>query len=197
MGMLSSTQVRLPAKGWRMIGGLLTALAILVTFVSPAQATIIVRAPYDVTYSDSFDDCGFVVQVEGSVRGLLLIREGTGPDETAFFAHNNYEVEEILTANGRSITLRADALYQETRATHVEESIFEFHAVEAGQPFAVYDADGNLVLRDRGVIRYTFLFDTGGDDVPGGEFVGEFEVEFGGPHPSWEMDESVICALLE
>jgi hypothetical protein len=52
------------------------------------------------------------------------------------------------------------------------------------------------VLRDRGVIRSTILFDTLGDDTPGGEEVGErVTVRLAGRHPSF--DEVAFCAAVE
>ena len=61
----------------------------------------------------------------------------------------------------------------ETKATHVSGTIFEFTSVNAGQPFVVRDSDGNLILRDRGVIRQVIQVDTLGDVVPGGAFVAD------------------------
>ena len=49
----------------------------------------------------------------------------------------------------------------------------------------ITDSAGNLVARDRGVLRRTILFDTGGDDVPGGEFVALLDLRLAGPHASF------------
>ena len=38
----------------------------------------------------------------------------------------------------------------------------------------MYDSDGRLVARDRGSVQFHILFDTEGDDVPGGIFIEEF-----------------------
>jgi hypothetical protein len=52
-------------------------------------------------------------------------------------------------------------------------SIFEFRFVEAGQPFVVEDSDGNVVARNSGSVHGRYLFDTGGDDEPGGEWIAD------------------------
>jgi hypothetical protein len=75
----------------------------------------------------------------------------------------------------------------------VEGDILEFEAVEAGQPFVVYDADGNLVLRDRGSIHHHALFDTGGDDVVGADFIEDLGADVHGPHPGFETD---FCEII-
>ena len=48
--------------------------------------------------------------------------------------------------------------------------------IVAGQPFTIRDMSGRVVSRDRGVIRTTCLFDTLGDDTPGGVFLDELGV---------------------
>jgi hypothetical protein len=196
MGQVQTSVTRPFRRRWRAIGGLLAGALASVTLGTPAQATIVERGQFADTFSDSYDDCGFTVDVEGSFSGQYRIREGKGNVETAFFFQQLLSWEETHSANGRSITLRGHTVTNEVRARHVEGSIFEFVTIEAGQPFAVYDEEGNLVLRDRGVIRFTFLWDTLGDDEPGGVFIEMLDIQFGGPHPSWDLDWSEICALL-
>jgi hypothetical protein len=80
----------------------------------------------------------------------------------------------------------------------VDGPIFEFRVVEAGQPFVIRDSDGNLVARNRGSVHFTYLFDTGGDEEPGGEYVeGSDEViRVAGPHPSFEASLCDIAGEL-
>lgn len=75
--------------------------------------------------------------------------------------------------------------------------MFEFTSIVAGQPFVVYDSAGNLVLRDRGLAQSTVLFDTGGDDVPGGEVL-DVQTEFRGQHPGADIDfcDDLIIPLI-
>jgi hypothetical protein len=162
---------------------------------SQAWATVVERGFYSDDYTFSYDDCGFAVAGEGTATGHFRIRAGKGETETAFFVNDNYSYEETHTnvATGAFLTIKGNAVFNEIKATHVEGNIFEFEAVEAGQPFAIYDSDGNLVLRDRGSIHHHALFDTGGDDVPGGTFIMDLEPEVHGPHPGFNTD---FCAII-
>jgi hypothetical protein len=76
---------------------------------------------------------------------------------------------------------------------NVEGTVFEFTSVLAGQPFTVWDSNGNVIVRDRGVVRQVLRFDTLGNDVPGGEFVAEVSFSVHGPHPGLDLD---LCSLL-
>jgi len=174
------------------VGGALIAL----TLAAPAGATVILRDHYSDDYAFSFDDCGFWIDVAGHVDGVAHIRVGKGDLTTAFFLHDKFSFLETWTRRdtGDSFTLGGNGLFQETRATHVEGTIFEFTSVLAGQPFIVWDSDGNLILRDRGVITQVLQFDTLGDDVPGGEFVADVSFSVHGPHAGLDVD---LCALLD
>ena len=74
-------------------------------------------------------------------------------------------------------------------------NIYEFTAIEAGQPVVWEDSAGNVVLRDRGVIRHTALFDTFGDGQPGAEFIEETLVQAAAPHPAFAEDFPFACEL--
>ena len=174
------------------VGGAVIAL----TLAGPVGATVILRDHYSEDYDFSFDDCGFWIDVSGHVDGMAQLRVGKGDLATAFFLHDNFSYLETWTRRdtGDSFTLGANALFQETKATHVDGTVFEFTSVLAGQPFTVWDSDGKLILRDRGAIREALRFDTLGDDVPGGEFVAAVSFSVHGPHPGLDLD---LCTLLD
>ena len=171
----------------RGVSALSLVAVLLLVSASPAVAKVIDRGPYSGEYAFSYDDCGFWVDVEGVFAGTAHFRVGTGPDENAFFLHDNFSFSEVATRRGTtdSFTIWGNGLFQETRATRVDGSVFTFSAVEAGQPFVLVDDEGNVLLRDRGVIRRTILFDTLGDNVPGGEFIADVDLGVGGPHPAF------------
>lgn len=143
------------------------------------------RFEYEGSEQDHFELCGLDVHYELEFSGRVRVREGKNADAGAFFLQDNYSSLETFTntANGKYFTISADGVFQDLKATHVEGSIFEFVSHNVGQPFVVRDMDGRVVLRDRGAITLTYLFDTFGDDMPGGELVSEPDFRGLGPAP--------------
>jgi hypothetical protein len=177
----------------RMLVGFAAAAA-LILGTAPAGATVVDGGHYSSEpYSFSHDDCGFDVEVEGTSSGVFRIREGKGKTGTAFYLHDNYSFVETQTnpETGAFVTITANAVFNEVKAQRIEGNIFEFEAVEAGQ-FRMYDSDGRLVARDRGSVRHHAVFDTEGDDVPGGIFVEDLGADVHGPHPG--LDD--FCGLI-
>ena len=162
-----------------------------------ASATVFERGTFSDPYAFSHDDCSFDVDVEGTSSGHFRVREGKGKTATAFFELVNFSFTETQTnpANGKFVTIEANASFRETKATRVEGTVFEFWAVEAGQ-FRMYDSDGRLVARDRGSVEFHILFDTEGDDVPGGVVIEEFPPRVNGPHPGFDDFCGLITPLI-
>lgn len=184
-------------KGTRRLLGLLLAAAVAALAVVPAaQGAIFERFRFvDEPYSFEEEICGIEVQIEGTASGHGRVRTGTGKVATAFFALTNFAFSETWTAaNGRSVTVTGNAVFNEVKAVPLGGNVFRFTAIEAGQPFRLYDSQGNLLLRDRGVIRSTLVFDTLGDATPGGVVVEELEPSVRGPHPGF--DDETLCPVL-
>lgn len=176
----------------------LVALAAALVAVFPAGAAIYERGTFHDEWSDSFDDCGFTINVEGSADGKYRVRTGKNKANTAFFEHVRFSFEEIYTNPETDdwFLVRGHRLINEVTARRVSGSIFKFTTVEAGQPFIVENSAGEIVIRDRGVIRYTFLFDTLGDNVPGGNFIEDVDVQVRGPHPGFFVDFCEVATDL-
>ena len=175
----------------RNLGLCATAAAVVgLLAAAPAGATVVDRGPYTDSYSFEYDDCGFDVLVEGTVSGHFRMRAGKGKTDTAFFLNDTHSYTETHTnpATGATLTITGHAVFNEIKATRVEGNIFEFEAVEAGQPLQMYDSAGNLVLRDRGSIHHHALFDTEGDDEPGGILVADLPADVHGPHPGFDPE---------
>jgi hypothetical protein len=172
------------ARGWKWI---LVALISTLVAALPASATVYVRGTFHDEYSDSFDDCGFVINLEGSADGKYRVRTGKNKLDTAFFQRINISYQDTYTnaATGEWFLVRGHEVFNEVKARRVEGTIFEFRSVEAGQPFVVENSAGDVILRDRGAIMYTILFDTLGDDEPGGDFIQDVDVQVHGPHPGF------------
>lgn len=174
--------------------GVLAALAVLALGTSPAAAQVIEKGPYSGTDSSSFDDCGFTLNVESEFRGRYLIRADRRGQ--AFYLTDKFWYRDVVTNadTGEWFVIRGNGLFHEVKARLVSGTIYEFTAIEAGQPFVIEDAAGNVVVRDRGVIRRTALFDTLGDGVPGAVLIEETHVSVHGPHPGF-ADDFPFCEI--
>lgn len=179
-----------------MAAATIAAVVAMTIGAASASATVILREHYADDYAFSFDDCGFWVDGAGHATGVAHIRVGKGALASAFFLHDNYTFAETWTRRdtGDFIRVTGNGLFQETKAVPLGGTVFRFTSVNAGQPFVVWDAAGNQILRDRGVIRQVLDFDTEGDDVPGGIFIQEVSFQVAGPHPGLDFD---LCGLLE
>jgi hypothetical protein len=177
---------------------LATAAALTAVAAAPAPATVVEKGRFvDEPYGFAYD-CGFPVEVTGVASGNFRLREGSGDDATAFFSLDRLSFREIHTnpQNGEWFSVSGRFANNEVGATRVEGSLFEFRIIKAGPVAVIEDSDGNLVSRDRGVLRSTILFDTGGDQVPGGEFVDLVDLHLAGPHPTFDKRCDVATDLI-
>ena len=116
-------------------------------------------------------------------------------DRRTYF--DNYEVHETLTANGRMLTIDQQGLFKDLRITHVEGTIYQFVAIEVGQPFVIRDEQGKRLIHDRGHLTTTFQVDTLGDtDLDNDVFIdGSFSLlKDAGRHPGFYFD---FCAFMQ
>ena len=172
---------------------LVTALAVPVlalAVAAPVGATQYSRERFEWADSWSYDWCGPVIDVVSEGGDTISIRTGKGPDDDAFFAHDGFWFKEQhrRRSDGKMATVEGHGQYVETTATRVDGSVFEFESIVAGQPFTVRDAEGGLILRDRGSIREVITFDTLGDDTPGGELVAQVSSILDGKFPGLTTD---------
>ncbi len=172
----------------------LAAIAVLAFGAVPAAGTVIESGFYSGTDSYSFDDCGFTLNGESEFSGHFVLR--ADKDGEAFYIKDNFSHRDVLTNpdTGLWFVIRGNGLFSEITATQVSGNIYEFVAIEAGQPFVIEDSAGNVIVRDRGVIRTTALFDTLGDGVPGAEFIEETHLSVHGPHPGF-ADDFPFCEI--
>jgi len=184
---------RARAAKWAL--GLLASTAFTGVTALPAAGTVVDSGRYADAYGFGYVDCGFPVDVTGAITGTYRIREGKGDDASAFFLRDRFSYSEVHTNadTGEWFVLRGHGVFNEVGATRVEGSIFEFTSIAAGQPFVVEDSAGDIVLRDRGALRRRILFDTGGDDEPGGTEIELVGFDVAGPHPGLFID---FCGLV-
>jgi hypothetical protein len=184
-------------KAPRRLLGLPLALAAAALAAAPAApAATFERIRLDaVPYAFEEVQCGIEVQVEGTVSGLINLRAGKGDKATAYFEHDVIAYRETWTAaNGRFVTVTGKSSFNDVKAVPLGDNLFRFTLVEAGQPFRLLDSHGNLLIRDRGGVHFTIVFDTFGDGTPGGVVVEELEPSVRGPHPGF--DDATLCPVL-
>jgi hypothetical protein len=182
-------------KRFKVVGlSALALIAVLAFTTVPAAGTVIEQQHYSGTDSFSFDDCGFTLEVESEFEGHFLLRVDKGGE--AFLVKDTFSYRDVLTnpETGQWFVQRGKGLFHEIKATLIGGTIYEFVAVEAGQPFVIEDSAGNVVVRDRGVIRHTALFDTLGDGTPGAVFLEETHTAVNGPHPGF-ADDFPFCEI--
>jgi hypothetical protein len=176
---------------------LVTAALLAASVAASAQATVRekLRSKYEWSFAE---DCGFPVEVTGRGKEQIIIREGKNGDAGAFPFAMRFSYTETWTnpATGAWFLIRGHLHVNEVEATRVEGSVFLFRFVEAGQPFVVEDSDGNVVARDNGSVQGTYLFDTEGDDQPGGTWIAGLDRRVNGPHPSLDRDSCDYAAEL-
>lgn len=171
--------------------------AALITTLSVAPATMALAQVVERerwSFRDSYTDeiCGMEVEIDEEASGLFMIRADR-PGSTAFFASNLFEYREVITnpATGAWLVVRGRGNFREVTATQVEGDVYRFRAQTAGQHFVIEDQNGKAVYRDRGLLVFEILFDTFGDDQPGGEEL-SFELVAMRGHPGYLDD---ICPI--
>jgi hypothetical protein len=182
----------------RVLRTLTLAVALISVAAAAAQAAVVEKGRFvDDPYGFSYD-CGFPVEVTGVGSGHFRLREGTGDDATVFFSLDRISFREIHTntQTGAWFSVSGHFANNEVSATRVEGSLFEFRIIKAGPVAVIEDSEGNLVSKDRGVLRQTILFDTGGDQVPGGTFVDLVDLRLAGPHATFDRRCDVASELI-
>src|SRR6185503_1129368 len=149
----------------RFFGVVLAAVVSGLAVVPAANATMLEQFRFvDDPYAFDETVCGIDVHGEGTATGAGSTRTGKGKLASAFFVHVNFAYSETWTAdNGRFVTVTGKSNNNEVKAVPLGDNVFRFTDTQAGQPFRLYDPEGNLLLSDRGLLRFTFDFDTLGD----------------------------------
>jgi hypothetical protein len=178
-------------------------IALLFAMAAPADAQPLEHENYSGT--DSFDtDCEtatgdvFDLHVDVTFSGVFLLKAAgeAGAPPRLF---DNYSAVETITAEGsdRVLTVEHNGLYKDLHITQVEGTVYQFVSIESGQPFVVYSDTGEVLIRDRGLLKTTFQVDTLGDTDPENDvFIeGSFSVlADNGAHPGFYFD---FCGFLQ
>jgi predicted esterase len=156
-----------------------------------ADAAVVEGTPYSGTDTWMDDSCGYRTDVAATFSGRTSVRTGTGPATSFFFFTDNYSFREVHTdpATGRWFVVRGNGLFKDVQAKPVGGNVFEVKAMNVGQSFVVEDSTGKVAFRFAGVVTFRYLFDTGGDNVPGGQ-----DVEFLGATVSGHDPQVSLCS---
>ena len=193
--MLRSTYLR--GAGWRW--SVILAGMLLLAPASGAGARVIDRERYFET--DSLEDtiCGRDLHGEATFSGLFMLKTRGHQPIPYFFDNFRYRV--VFTDDeGDGFIIQGNGLLKDLRIRRVEGTIYRFVAIETGQPFSIRALDGTVVLRDRGMLKTTFMVDTKGDmNLDNDEFIdGSFELlKDAGKHPGFYLEEEESCPFIE
>jgi hypothetical protein len=182
------------------------AAVLAAAWAVPAQAEIYENIRESGSFSDEFEECGKQLRADVTYSAKSITRSGKHDLASASFGHWQVDGVETITnlANGRFYTIEHHSMAKDTKAVPQGGTLFIFDTIEVGQPFTVRDMSGEIVLRERGQLRWTYLFDTLGNDgpdgtpVPGGDQVGpDLDVKVAGPHAAFDMTEEEWCAFQD
>jgi predicted esterase len=165
--------------------GVVSAILVAVGASARADAAVVEQTRYSRTAEWMDDSCGYRTDVAATFSGRLSVRAGTGPASSFFFVTDNYSFREVHTdqATGRWFVIRGDGQFKNVQAKPVGGNVFEVTSKDAGQSFVVEDSTGTVRFRLAGAVTYRYLFDTGGDTIPDGDFVDFLGVTVAGHDP--------------
>lgn len=173
------------------------ALTVALALAAPAGATVVDHGRFSDSQPPTAEEfCGITVLHAFDVSGVFTTRAGKGDAAGAFYAGVVSTFTDTFTneATGRTLTISGHSNVRDVKATHLSGTIFQFVTIEAGRPFEMTADDGTIIYRDRGVIRQTYTFDTGGDNVPGGTYLDPVDLQVSGPHPGFDITDEEFCA---
>lgn len=145
-------------------------------------------------YENSFEECGFNIDLSGNWEAHGNQRVGTGSQVGLFPGNDNYEYTETWTNvdNGKYFTIHANGTAVQTAARNLGGTLWE-GTYKVAENWQVIDASGNLVLRDAGLTTRTQVFDDNGDNTPGINLISE-TVRSVGHQQLANMTQAEICS---
>ena len=167
--------------------------------ISASGARVLEREHYSGTESRTERICGHRFDVESTFSGLFMWKT-RGNQLTPYFFDNSRFRNVYTDANGNGFIIQGNALFKAVRISHVRGTIYRHVAHESGQPFSIRTLDGKAVLRDRGLLKTTFLIDTKGDqDLENDVFLDRsFRLlKDAGRHPGFYLEGDEFCAFVE
>jgi hypothetical protein len=128
----------------------------------------------EISYEDSFVECGLNIHLTGSWTGQGNQRVGTGSQAGLFPGITNYEYTDTWTNadNGKYFTLHANGNSVQSASHNLGGTLWE-GTFKIQENLQVLDESGGLVLRDAGQTKLVQVFDDNGDNAPGATLISE------------------------
>jgi hypothetical protein len=164
-----------------------------------AGARVLERERYSGTDSRTETICGHRFNVESTFSGLFMWKT-RGNQLTPYLSDNGRFRNVYTDADGDGFIIQGNALFKVVRIRHVRGTLYRHIAHESGQPFSIRALDGTVVLRDRGLLKTSFLIDTKGDqNLENDVFLDRsFRLlKDAGRHPGFYLEGEEFCALIE
>ena len=172
-------------QAMRTLGAVVGAVALGLTTVVASAATATAARPEVVSepYEYQSFECGYPIDVAGEFTSAVVIRTRSPKEPDVFYYRERFSFREVWTNpdTGAWFVIRGKYLAADVTAKWVEDNVYEYTFIEAGQPFVVEDSTGQVIARERGVIRFHVQWDTDGNFV---DFLG---LDVRGPHSSLDI----------
>lgn len=192
----------------RTLLGLTAATGLVLLAALPASGRPVERYDYDVTLDPvTWDGCGFDVTEVARYAGAWMVKDSTPKTDGEYFrVLDRYRRTITLTNTDhptKKVVIEAHGTFREGPGTIVSDGgplagpTVEYRTKDSGAIQTVYDVNGKALLRDHGTIVFEYVFDTGGDQAPGGgQFISEQFISASGKTPLFDMDDEQFCAAL-
>ena len=164
-----------------------------------ANAAPLESGTFDFTNSDTFDDCGYDVREDSHAYGEYTTSQSTKKTGGQFFRlHQRIAYEGTFTnvATGAYFTEAWHTNWREMPATLVDgsSSVVTYQTKESGVWDTLRDSSGKVRYRSVGNLVWSYVFDTGGDAAPGGEFISDQFVRTSG---TWQTFDTDFCTIVD
>jgi len=187
------------ARRLAFLAALASAAALAVT-APPASAAPIDSGTFDFSESSTFDDCGYSIAAEEHRQGRYVTKDSTPATGGQFF-----RVQQRTTYVGKFTNVETGAYFTETWHTTFKElpatvvsdnnpDIVRYRTHETGVWDVIRDASGKVRYRSTGNLVFEYVFDTGGDSTPGGEFISAQFIRTSG---HWDTFDADFCDIAD
>ena len=179
--------------------------AALATFALAAAGLMVTAAPAQAVEdagtfrgTDYYTECGGDYVVRSEFSGAFVIQDADPSTDGQFFPFSQLLLFTDTIANpetGEYITVTGKLLFREVQPHYLGNGIVAYVGQETGT-VTFRDSSGEVILREYGIVRIGYVFDTKNDSTPGGTILLDRLLSVKGPHPTYEEDFD-FCAFLD